>query len=105
MWTNLEVYFKAYILVRMGKTRAAIFIPNPEAQAHASQLKQEVRHCGCTINGSSVYSDLQSLMEAAKSRQFDVLFLNYTHLRDNERTAAREAVNRLYTLGRSVIVC
>lgn len=89
----------------MGKTKAAIFIPNKEAKAHAAQLKQEIRNCGCTINSSSVYSDLKSLMEAAKSRQFDVLFLNYTHLRDDERTAAREAVHRLYTLGRSVIVC
>lgn len=89
----------------MGKAKAAIFIPNNEAKAHAAQLKQEVRDCGCTINRSSVYSDLKSLMADAKRGQFNVLFLNYTHLRDDERTAVREAVHRLYTLGRSVIVC
>lgn len=89
----------------MGKAKAAIFIPNAEAKANTAQLKQEIRNCGCTINSSSVYSDLKSLMADARRCRFNVLFLNYTHLRDDERTAARQAVHRLYTLGRSVIVC
>lgn len=89
----------------MSKAKAAIFIPNSEAAAYASQLKHEIRNCGLTINNSAVYTDLKSLMADAKAGTFNVLFLNYTHLRDDERTAAREAVNRLYTIGRSVIVC
>lgn len=89
----------------MGKARAAIFIPNSEAAAHASQLKHEIRHSGLTINNSAVYTDLKSLMADAQAHRFDVLFLTYTHLREAERTSAREAVNRLYTIGRSVIVC
>jgi len=89
----------------MGKAKAAIFIPNKGAAEHAAQLKYEIRHSGLTINNSAVYTDLKSLMADARAHRFDVLFLNYTHLREAERTAAREAVNRLYTIGRSVIVC
>ena len=89
----------------MGKARAAIFIPNSEAAAQAPKLKQEIRNCGCIISNSAVYTDLKSLMADAQAHRFDVLFLTYTHLRNAERTAAREAVNRLYTIGRSIIVC
>ena len=89
----------------MGRTKAAIFIPNNKAASHAAQLKQEIRNSGCTISYLSVYTDLKSLMRDAQAHRFDVLFLNYTHLHEVERAAVREAVNRLYTLGRSVIVC
>lgn len=103
--TILDNYFFEYILVRMGKATAAIFIPNNKAASHAAQLKQEIRNCGCTISSLSVYTDLKSLMRDAQAHRFDVLFLNYAHLHEAERTAAREAVNRLYMLGRSVVVC
>lgn len=89
----------------MGKAKAAVFIPNSEVAAQTSKLKQEIRNCGCTISNSAVYTDLKSLMADARAHRFDVLFLTYTHLHEAERTAAREAVNRLYTIGRSVIVC
>lgn len=103
--TVLELYFLEYILIYMGKAKAAIFIPNSAAAIHAPQLKHEIRNCGCTISNIAVYTDLKSLMADARAHRFDVLFLNYTQLHEAERSAAREAVNRLYTLGRSVIVC